>query len=101
MGADPVKPGSVSDEPGSDRSDAPLLPKGALYDDAAAESSAASQLPVPTVTVQRDDSDSPLSKPVKGGELGEGYHTSLCDCCAEPGGAMLCKAIRASEYNPS
>ena len=91
MGAEPNKPRldpAELEDLAEDQEDAPLL-QTSEYDTLDLAKSfaapAAEQPPVP-VSVQRDcnivgPSDSKY----------KGYRTSLCDCCAEPGGARLCK----------
>lgn len=72
----------------SDRSNAPLLPRPAETCHTASGSAVATQPPLPVVTVQ-GDSDSDLY--VKGRATPDGYHTGICHCCTQPGGAQLCK----------
>lgn len=84
MGADSVH--ALAGEKYSDRSDAPLLPKGT---EECQNLSDSAQPPRPVVAVQRDSETA--NGMADRAAAGEGYQTSLCDCCAEPGGSTLCE----------
>lgn len=80
----------------SDRSTAPLLPGPADTCHSASGSTVAPLPPLPVVTVQGDgDSDLYL----KGRATTDGYHTRICHCCTQPGGAQLCKASSALQHH--
>lgn len=88
MGAEPFESTAESNVAVSDESNAPLLPQSKQYQDSKPGYSVATQPPGPVVAAQRH-SESASGKDA----TSEGYHTRLCDCCAEPGGAKLCKQM--------